>query len=232
MTQPSANDVLFGSGVKSIDTSTIGVEAGGVIVGAPEAYQVREYDPTKPGGGAPRFYPSGDPIMAVRVDVQTSQRESATDDGRRRIYIESQRMMGAVRDAVRASGANALEVGARLYVTKTGKERTESGVEANTWSARYVSKAQSVLDGPQQTQQAPQQAQTNPWEPQQQQQYPQAQQQQYGVQGTAQPQWPSDNQQPPPAFAQPQQQQQPQQGGYTPEQIAAARAAGLNLPGM
>jgi hypothetical protein len=209
--QPSADDVLFGSGVKAAQLE-VGREVGGPIVGH-GTHPERDYDPLNPGRGPVKHYPSGEVIHGVHVDVQTAQRESATDDGVRRIYVDGQRFKEAVRNAIAATGQRGFEVGAHLYVTKTGKEPTgTAGLDANTYSARYIAAASAALMGPQQQQQPAQQ-----------------------------PQWPAQPQGPAPDFAQPQQQQPQQQGGldqfapqqqqpqqqYTPEQIAAFRAAGI-----
>jgi hypothetical protein len=116
-----ANDVLMGGGgTKSANLDQQGVQVGGRIVGNPKAYQVREYDPNTPGGGPLKFFPSGDPIMGICVDVQTSQRDDGEDNGVRRLYLEKKRQLDAVRDAVRAAGATGLQVGGELWIAWTG----------------------------------------------------------------------------------------------------------------
>lgn len=256
---PSVSDVLFGSGVTAAQLDQ-GVEVGGPIVGT-GTHPVREFDPLNPGRGAIKTYPSGDPIFGVHVDVQTQLRESPTDDGVRRLYVDSQRFKEALRDAVRAGGAQQIEPGGALYVVRTGKVAITAGVEANTYVARYVSAANAQL-GIGQPQQAtppvpppPQQWQQQPppqWSAQppappvtqpQQQPQPQYQPGQYPAQ-TA-PQWPSTPPGPPPEWAQQPQQPQQQNGTpqppppeqqqppqYPPEVLAAAQAAGATLPGM
>src|SRR3546814_3652970 len=93
-TQPQptvdANDILFGGGssAPAIKFDTPGVEQGGRVVTKPQARQEREYDPRNPGKGALKFFPSGDPIMGIVVDVQTNERLDADDNGIRRIYVE------------------------------------------------------------------------------------------------------------------------------------------------
>lgn len=116
-----ANDVLMGGGgAKSANLDQQGVFVGGRIVATPKAYQVREYDPNTPGGGAPKFFPSGDPIMGIVVDVQTDQRDDSEDNGVRRLYLEKKRQLDAVRDAVRTTGAPGLSIGGELYIAWTG----------------------------------------------------------------------------------------------------------------
>jgi hypothetical protein len=271
--------VLFGSSVKAAQLD-VGVEVGGPIVGN-GTHPVREYDPLNPGRGPIKTYPnSGDPIFGVHIDIQTPLREEPTDDGVRRIYVDSARFKEAVRDAIRAGGAQGIEPGAAIYCVKTGKEPTGVGTtEANTYAVRYVSAANAQLGTQQQQpqsqpvqqpvqQQQPQYAPQQPQQPQYQQPYygaPQQQQPQQQYQPGQYPpqtqtQWPPQQQGPGPAFVQaPTQQQQPggmaefapqngapqqvSQAGaqvaaqlagqqYTPEQLAAARAAGATLPGV
>lgn len=140
--QPSANDVLMGGGgAASAKFDQAGTTIGGRILAEPRVYQEREYDRNNPGNGAPKFYPkSGDPIMSVSVDVQTSARTDSEDDGVRRIYIEGKRLKDAVRDAVRQAGAKGLEVGGELHVTYTGDGDAEKGMNPpKLYTARYVS---------------------------------------------------------------------------------------------
>lgn len=139
-----ANDVLMGGGSGApgakFPRTAPGTTIGGRIVAKPEARQEREFDRNNPGGGAPKFFPSGDPIMGVVVTVQTDLRDPSIedDDGRRRLFIEGKRLKTAVKDAVIASGSK-LEVGGELYVTFTGLEGDPSDPQAaKTWAARYV----------------------------------------------------------------------------------------------
>jgi hypothetical protein len=118
----SANDVLMGGGgAPTAKFANPGDTLEGAIVAPPTVYQERDYDPNNPGGGKPKTYPSGDPIMAVYVDVQTAHRDPSIseDDGVRRFYIEGRYLKTDVRDAIRRAGTNGLEVGGRLKVTFT-----------------------------------------------------------------------------------------------------------------
>lgn len=69
--------------------------------------QATEYDPVNPGGGKPRFWPDGNPIMEVWVTLQTDVRDPSRqdDDGRRVMVLDSRNKQNAVRDAVKASGS-------------------------------------------------------------------------------------------------------------------------------
>lgn len=116
----NANDILFGSGVPSAKL-TEGITVAGRIVAISEPYQEREYDRDNPGGGKPKTFPSGDPIMTFNLDLDTGLRDPqiSEDDGIRRVYMDGQRIKKAVRDAVRASGARGLSVGGHLSITCT-----------------------------------------------------------------------------------------------------------------
>lgn len=136
--QPDANDVLMGGGgAASATWETPGSIVGGRIVAKPQSYQLREFNRANPGSGALMFYPSGDPIMGIRVDVQTPERLNADDDGVRRIYVEKKRQLAAVRDAVRAVGETGIQMGGHLSMTWTGLEQGEGTEPAKTWAATY-----------------------------------------------------------------------------------------------
>jgi hypothetical protein len=133
---PSADDVLMGGGSAPprAEWAGPGARVEGLIVGKPRTYHSREFAPD--GKGPLKYFPSGDPIWAVMVDVQTNMR-GPDDNGIRRLYVESMRMTSAVRDAVRVAGASGLEPGAWLSVTLTGTEAGVGSIPANTWAAEY-----------------------------------------------------------------------------------------------
>jgi hypothetical protein len=151
---PDANEILMGGGGAPTAKFVEGVPFGGAIVAKPRAHQEREYDPKNPGHGALKYFPSGDKIMGITVDVQTNERMAgdAEDTGVRRIYIEGKRLKDATRAAIRASGAAGLEVGGELYVTQTGREPDENGritdQSPKLWDVRYVPAATAALNGP------------------------------------------------------------------------------------
>lgn len=236
---PDANDVLFGSNAPSAKFDHPGTTVGGTITAPPRTKQEKEWNNvTRRSDGPPKFFPSGDPIMEVLVDVQTQQRDPSiqNDDGIRTIYISGKRMKDAVRDAVRQTGAARLEVGAELHVTFTGLGEAPSpgANQPKEFAVRYIPAAQGAIFGGQQgqPQQAPQQGYqqpqaqqaANPWAGQQQPQqaYQQPAQQQPAQQAPqqqtyAQPAQQAAYQQPPAQQAPPQQQPP---AGPTPEQIA------------
>jgi hypothetical protein len=151
--RPDANDVLMGGGsAPPARFTSPGDTVGGKIVAKPRAHQEREYDPRNPGGGKPKFFDSGDPIMGLTVDVQTALRDPSVenDTGVRRIWIEGKRLKDAVRDAVRATGAPGLEVGGELHITFTGLgEAANASVSPpKLYTARYVPAAQAPTEIP------------------------------------------------------------------------------------
>lgn len=149
-TTPNANDVLMGGGgVPSAKFANPGDSIKGRIVAPPQAYQVRDYDRNNPGGGELKFYPSGDPIMAVYVDLQTDLRDPSIedDDGVRRVYVEGRYIKEDVRNAVRAAGAPGLEVGATLELTFTHREDPDDKRSRKFWQASYVPAGNAALMG-------------------------------------------------------------------------------------
>lgn len=210
----TANDVLMGGGGAPTAKLAEGITVSGRIVAISEPYQEREYDPNNAGGGAPKYFKSGDPIMTFNVDVDTGMRDPSIedDDGIRRIYMDGARIKKAVRDGVRASGAPGLAVGGTLTVTCTHYDTPGDVRSGKNYSVQYApgAAANNVLMGQQATPppapvQAPQPqpAYTQPVQPQ----------------PVAQPAYAPPAPQPVPAAA-------PVQP--TPEQLAAVRQVGVD----
>lgn len=150
-TNPNANDVLMGGGgVPSAKFATPGDSIKGRIVAPPQAYQVRDYDRNNPGAGELKFYPSGDPIMAIYVDLATDLRDPSIedDDGIRRVYVEGRYIKEDVRNAVRTAGAPGLEVGATLELAFTHREDPEDKRSRKFWQARYIPAGNAALMAP------------------------------------------------------------------------------------
>lgn len=150
-TTPSANDILMGGGgVPSAKFANPGDSVAGRIVAPPQAYQVRDYDRNNPGGGELKFYPSGDPIMAIYVDVATDLRDPSIeeDDGTRRVYIEGRYIKEDVRNAVRTAGAPGLEVGGTLSLAFTHREDPDDKRSRKFWQAKYVPAGNAALMQP------------------------------------------------------------------------------------
>lgn len=152
MTQQTydANAVLMGGGgPKAWKFEEPGTTRVGTIAAPPVARQEREYDKNNPGGGDPKFYPSGDPIMGVVVEVQTTERDPSVedDDGKRTFYVEGRYIKEAVRDAVRKAGAPGLEVGGQLSVTFTHREDPYDKRSRKFWNITYTPAGNAALMG-------------------------------------------------------------------------------------
>lgn len=159
-THYDANAVLMGGGAGhpawKFDQPNPGQPRTGTISAPPQARQERDYDPNNPGAGAPKFFPSGDPIMGVLVDVQTNERDPSDpeDTGMRVFYIEGRYLKEAVRDAVRNAGAPGLEVGGQLSVEFTHREDPMDKRSRKYWQVRYVPAGNAALMADQGQQQA------------------------------------------------------------------------------
>lgn len=149
MAYDSAQSLLMSSGgYPSLDFGKIPpCTKGGRVVNGPIEYNVREYDARNPGKGPLRTDEAGQPIKAVYIDLQTTERDpqNPRDTGIRRVYAEKWRMRDAIRDAILAVGARGLEHGADLWITFTGHEAGEGAQPAQTWSAVYVPPASAAL---------------------------------------------------------------------------------------
>jgi len=148
MTQTNydANDVLMGgSGSPAWKFDEPGTTREGIIASPPQAKQEREYDKDNPGGGALKFFPSGDPIMGVVVEVQTTERTDHEDDGKRTFYIEGRYIKEAVRTAVRTAGARGLEVGGTIRVTFTHREDPMDKRSRKFWTVSYTPAGNAAL---------------------------------------------------------------------------------------
>jgi hypothetical protein len=109
------NAFLMGGGSASARFDTPGDTVTGTICEAPEVRQQTDIST-----GQPVHWPSGDPKMQLIVTLQTTLRDDADDDGKRRIYVKGKSLTEAVREAVRQTGAKGLELGGTLTVTYTG----------------------------------------------------------------------------------------------------------------
>ena len=133
-----ANSVLMGATAPKRLDLEIGQWAGGPIVAFSD-YHAREYDASNPGAGALKYFPSGDPIKGVAVDMTTASRTDVDDDGTRRLWADKQRLLKAIREAcLAAKCAEGIDVGGTLYVCWTGTEKGKGGGDANTYAAQYT----------------------------------------------------------------------------------------------
>lgn len=114
MTQTAdANAFLMASGVKSFKFDQPNVTAKGPIVGL-DMQQQRDIK-----DNSLKFWNDGNPMMQLRVVLQTELHDDDNDDGQRAIYVKGE-MQKAVRDAIRNAGASQIEVGGTLAVQYTG----------------------------------------------------------------------------------------------------------------
>lgn len=95
----------------------------GEIVEISEPVQATKFQTTEPS-----FWPSGDPMMQVKVTLATDQRDpqDPSDDGKRGLWVlESGKQGGllwAIREAVKAAGVDDLKIGGKLRVAFTGTD--------------------------------------------------------------------------------------------------------------
>lgn len=130
-----ANEFLMSGGLKGVPFPSIGTTVVCRIIGEPEKRQVTN---TK---GEIQLFPSGDPVMQVVIAVNTDLRDpdNPQDTGDRSLYIKN-RMLGAVREAVRAAGANGLLPGGVLTVSFIGEEppKVRGNDPTKLYAAHYV----------------------------------------------------------------------------------------------
>jgi len=159
MARRTGLDLLFGEKIPGVKFPTVGTEVEGVILKI-DSRQRKAYDPKKPGRqGEPMWWQDGSPVAlsketARRMDLteedmvldpvvvlQTAEKIGRGDDGRRRLFCNSQLM----REALRAStvdleeGAK-WELGGRLRVKHTGmgEAKEEGGREPKDYEAEYT----------------------------------------------------------------------------------------------
>jgi hypothetical protein len=129
------------------------VRKGGKVVGGPVRYQVREFDIRNPGKGPLQLDPSGQPVWAVYIDLQTNERDpgNPADDGVRRLYVQKWRLRDSIRRAIEDVKAPGLERGGDLWIDFTGLEEGEGQQPAQTWTAQYRSPGSATLMTPPQS---------------------------------------------------------------------------------
>lgn len=112
MTQ-DANDILMGSGTPGLKFEVVGTAHTGTVAGEPTSGQQTDFR-TK----VPETWPDGSPKMQVLVQLKTTLRDQTKpeDDGTRTLYIKGKELTEAIRNAVRASGANGIHTGGVLTV--------------------------------------------------------------------------------------------------------------------
>ena len=196
-----SNFDLGGQGGSSFPFENIGDSVTGTILDLEEVQQ------TDLDSGEPKAFPNGQPMMMFRLTLQTELQDDPADDGVRSLYLRGSRKsaskssLAAALDAVRrATGGTQLQSGAVYTHTYVADGvATRRGYSAPKFYEGHYVPGPMSLDGGQ-AQPAPQVQQP--------------------VQQPAQVQQP---------VQQPVQVQQPAAAGqYTPDQLAALRAAGID----
>lgn len=135
MTLPSA-DSFFDGGAPSAKFPVFGSSVTGTITETPVVQQQTDFK-TK----AKLVWPDGNPKVQLAVTLQTNERDpqKPTDDGKRRVYIKNQMRQAAV-EALRAVGAQQLEIGGTLTVTYVGDTPSKDGGDpAKNYQVKYAS---------------------------------------------------------------------------------------------
>lgn len=143
----NAKDLIMGTSAPAMSFGYPGDGVWGPIITEPKAVQQTVYDPKNPQAKTPAFWPSGDPKMQVIFQIQTELRNwegvknpdrSRADDGKRTIYLKGKHMERATAEAVRAVGADWLEVGGIVWYRYTGDDMTSmAGVKPKLFEVRY-----------------------------------------------------------------------------------------------
>jgi hypothetical protein len=144
------NGFLFGGGVKAAKFEGLGDFVEGQVTDAVVSQQTSMEDNT------PLFWPDGKPKMQLVITLQTEAHDDDEDNGLRRVFAKGgryevasgkgQSMKDAIADAVRRSGAKALEEGGKLKLGYTGEgKKTARGYSApKLFTASYAVPVASV----------------------------------------------------------------------------------------
>lgn len=138
------NDFLMTSGTRSYKFDTLNATAKGTIVSL-DMQQQRDIK-----NGQPKYWDEAktQPMMQLRIVLQTDERDGDDDNGQRAIYVKGN-MQQAVRDAIKAAGAEKIEEGGTLAVQyyANGQATTVGFNPPKLYKAQYkppVSEAGSV----------------------------------------------------------------------------------------
>lgn len=143
----NARDLIMGTSSPAMAFTYPGDAVMGKIITEPKAVQQTVYDPRNPASKDPAFWPSGDPKMQVIFQIATAFRNhegiknpdrSQPDNGNRTIYLKGKHMERATAEAIRAVGAEWLEVGGTVWYRFTGEDMTSlAGVKPKLFEVRY-----------------------------------------------------------------------------------------------
>lgn len=144
------NEMLFGGGAKAFVFESLGDTVEGEIVSA----QTRQQ--TSLDTGKPATWDDGSPKKMIVIVLQTTLREHDEDDGLRSIYLRGGNFQVengkgtssqvAVRDAVKRSGAKALEVGGMLKMRWSGMGKGKRGFNPpKLYEAAYKAPVTNIM---------------------------------------------------------------------------------------
>lgn len=159
------NTFLMGVAIPSFRFEQPGATVSGRVVNRETRLQ------TVFGTNEVKKWPSGDPMYQLVVHIQTSQRDPMieNDNGVRAIYIKGKQFTDATRDAVRAAGAQGVEVGGMIAVTYTGDDfASKAPIKPKQYAVQYqkaqVQQVQQGYGQPTQAQQQYAQTVAPPWQ--------------------------------------------------------------------
>lgn len=139
----AANDFLMsGGGGKTAKFPTPGTMVRGKVLSA-EPRQQREYNPD--GVGKPKFWDDGKPMMELVIALQTTEidPDDEQDDGVRMVYA-SNKMLKAVKEAVRPHGGLAIGGDLAIKYTGDGEAKTRGFHPPKLYKAQYAPPVETV----------------------------------------------------------------------------------------
>lgn len=142
--RPDANQLLLtgGKAPESVDFGqTPPATVAGTLLSGPTSYHAREFDKANPGQGPLRYWPDGNPVYGVFLDLDIPGM------GIRRLYVEKLRMTTAIQQAMLRAGVRKVEPGGWLSVMWTGTEAGQGNLPANTYFAEYRPAGTQVPNG-------------------------------------------------------------------------------------
>lgn len=145
-----AREEPVGSG-QYIDLPT-GTSYTGIVAENPKSYQEQDYDSKEP-----KFWPSGQPVMAVSVVLDTEYREDEDDDGKRILRLR-QNGKAALKVEMDRLGIKRFGVGTALTIHFAGYGTSKSGGRKPKLFKIDLSPAEFVSSEQQQVEQAMTQA--------------------------------------------------------------------------
>lgn len=115
---------ISGNSYPSASFKAVGDSVAGRIVSF-EDYQEKVF-----GSEELKFWPSGDPVMGVRIGLEVSPGDP---NSRITVWAQGKKLLAAIALAVKSTGAQDLEIGGDLAVTFTGYDG-----RAKTYQAAYA----------------------------------------------------------------------------------------------